>query len=132
MPPRDLILRTRLFALAVRNFCKALPFTDESREAAGQLRRAANSVRSNYRASKKARSRAEFETKLGTTSEEADEAVNWLEYLGDTGIKHDPGLLQVAQALARIFAAAVKTARRNTEELKRHAKRRPTDDSSPT
>ena len=58
-----------------------LPATKEAQEAASQLRRAANAVRSNYRAARKGRSRAEFEAKLGTVWEEADECVDWLEYL---------------------------------------------------
>ena len=78
MPPRDLHERTRLFAIAVVKFCRALPQTDEAREAAGQLRRAANAVRSNYRAARRGRSRAEFQAKLGTVFEEADECAGWL------------------------------------------------------
>ncbi|MGH9257821.1 MAG: four helix bundle protein [Vicinamibacterales bacterium] len=66
MAPRDLLERTRLFALSVLTFCRRLPSTQEAQEAAGQLRRAANSLRSNYRAARKGRSRAEFQAKLGT------------------------------------------------------------------
>jgi len=116
--PRDLRERTRLFALAVRNFCRRLPSTPEAKEAAAQLRRAANSVRSNYRASRKGRSRAEFEAKLGTVAEEADECVDWLEYLRDTKIRHDEALLDEADQLTRIFVTAVKTAKKNTNRLK--------------
>ena len=118
MPPRDLVQRTRLFALAVVAFCRRLPATPEAREAAGQLRRAANSVRSNYRAARRGRSRAEFQAKLGTVFEEADECVDCLEYLHDAGIQRDPALLQEAKELASIFARSVKTARENTERLK--------------
>ena len=96
MPPVDLLLRTRAFSLAVLEFCRTLPHTDEAREAAGQLRRAASGLRSNYRAARKGRSRKEFTAKLGIASEEADESVDWLEYLRDGCIKHDPGLLQEA------------------------------------
>ena len=119
MPPHDLIERTRLFALAVLKFCRGLPLIDEAREAGGQLRRAANSVRSNYRAARKGRSRAEFAAKLGLTCEEADECVDWLEYLRDGRIKEDQTLLQEAQELAKIFAKAVKTSRINTSQIKR-------------
>jgi hypothetical protein len=38
MPPRDLIIRTRQFALAVVRFCRTLPNTAEATEAASQLR----------------------------------------------------------------------------------------------
>jgi four helix bundle protein len=107
-----------LFSLAVRAFCRRLPKTDEAQEAAGQLRRSANSVRWNYRATRRGRSRAEFQAKLGTVFEEADECAGWLEYLRDTGIRHDPVLVEEAQALAKIFAKSVKTARENTRRLK--------------
>lgn len=115
MAPADLLLRTRAFSLAVLEFCRTLPHTDEAREAAGQLRRAANGLRSNYRAARKGRSRKEFAAKLGTASEEADESVDWLEYLRDGRIKHDPALLQEATELAKIMATAYRTSKRNNE-----------------
>ena len=119
MPPRELLDRTRQFALSVSRFCRTLPHTDEAREAARQLRRAANSVRSNYRASRKGRSRAEFEAKLGIVSEESDECVDWLEYIHDLKIANHPGLLQEARELAKIFTTALKTARHNTERMRK-------------
>jgi four helix bundle protein len=119
MPPRDIRERTRLFALAVVAFCRRLPQADEARDAARQLRRAANSVRSNYRASRKGRSRAEFESKLGTAAEEADECLDWLEYLRDARIRHDAALIQEAHEIASILAASVKTARSNSPRLKK-------------
>jgi len=85
MAPADLLLRTRAFSLAVLEFCRTLPHTDEAREAAGQVRRAANGLRSNYRAARKGR------------------------------IKHDPALLQEATELAKILATAYRTSRRNNE-----------------
>ncbi len=109
----DLAERTRLFALSVVSFCRALPESKEAQEAAGQLRRAANAMRANYRAARRARSRAEFRAKLGIVFEEADESADWIRYFRDTGIRHDPALLQEAEELARIFAAAVRTARRD-------------------
>jgi four helix bundle protein len=115
MPPWDLIERTRLFALAVRKFCRQLPDNDEAREAARQLRRAANSTRSNYRAGRKSGSRKAFRAKLQIAREESDECVDWLQYLQDSRIRHDPALLQEARELASILSAAVKTARRNSE-----------------
>ena len=118
MPPRELLDRTRQFSLSVSRFCRTFPWTDEAREAARQLRRAANSVRSNYRASRKGRSRAEFEAKLGIVWEEADECVDWLEYIHDLKIANRPELLQEARELAKIFTKALKTARQNTERLR--------------
>ena len=118
MAPRDLFERTRLFALSVLTFCRRLPETCEAQEAAEQLRRAANSVRSNYRAARKGRSRAEFQAKLGTVSEEADECLDWLEYFRDAGIRDDPALIEEARELAKVFATSVRTARANTNRMK--------------
>jgi four helix bundle protein len=84
-----------------------------------QLRNSANSVRSNYRAARKGRSRAEFESKLHIAFEEADECVDWLEYLRDGKIHEEPALLQEAKELAAILAAADKTARKNSARMKR-------------
>ena len=117
MPPRDLVERTRLFALAIILFCRKLPRTPEAQETASQLRRSARAVRNNYRAARRGRSRAEFQAKLGTVFEEADECVDWLEDLRDTGISHDTALLQEARELASIFAKALRTARANTRRL---------------
>ena len=118
MPPRDLQERTRLFAHAVVNFCRALPKTDEAQEEARQLRRAATSMRRNYRAARRGRSRAEFEAKLGIVFEESDECVDCLEALRDTGIKQDDALIQEARELASIFGKSVSTARKNTRRRK--------------
>jgi len=118
MPPHDLIERTRLFALAVLALCRKIPQTAEAQEAASQLRKAANSVRSNYRSARRGRSRAEFQSKLHVAFEEADECVDWLEYLRDGAIVDNPALLQEARELASILAAAVRTARQNTARVK--------------
>ncbi len=118
MPPRDLVERTRLFALAVVQFCRTLPRTDEAQETSGHLRRAANATRSNYRASRRGRSRAEFQSKLQIAFEEADECEDCLEFLRDARIATDPALLQEAHEIACILGAAVKTARENTARQK--------------
>jgi four helix bundle protein len=112
MPSWDLVERTRVFALDVLSFCRRLPPTNESRDAGRQLLRAATSVRSNYRSARRSRSRAEFRSKLHVAFEEADECVDWLEYLRDAGIQHDTTLVAEAQQIARILAAAVRSARR--------------------
>ena len=118
MPPRDLITRTELFSLAVFRFCRQLPKTKEAQEPADQLRRAANGMRLNYRAARRGRSHAEFKAKLGVVFEEADEAADCLRYFRDTGMRHDPALVQEGEELARIFAASVRTARKNSRRWK--------------
>jgi four helix bundle protein len=100
-------------------FCRQLPDTPEAEEVARQLRRAARAVRNNYRAARRGRSRAEFQAKLGTVFEEADECVDWLEDLRDAGIALNAALLREAEELASIFAVAVRTARANSQRLKK-------------
>jgi four helix bundle protein len=111
MPPWDLLERTRLFALDVLAFCRRLPPTSEAQDAGRHLLRAATSARSNYRAARRSRSRAEFRSKLHIAFEEADESVDWLEFLRDGKIQHDPALMREALEIARILSAADQTAR---------------------
>jgi hypothetical protein len=69
-------------------------------------------------AARRGRSRAEFDAKLGTVFEEADECVDCLESLRDLRIKTDVELIQEARELASIFAKSVSTARKNTRRSK--------------
>ena len=117
-----LLERTRRFALRVLAFGRKTPDTEEAKEATKQLRKAANSVRSNYRAARKGRSRGEFESKLHIAFEEADECVDWLQYMKDTKLLEDAALLQEAKEVAAILGAAVRTAKRNSARMKKVAK----------
>ena len=79
-----------------------------------QVLRAGTSVAANYRAVCRARSRAEFVSKMGVVVEEADETVFWLEILVETGIVprvRMENLLAEANELLAIFAASYWTAR---------------------
>jgi four helix bundle protein len=117
MTESELIDRTKKLALRVMNVVRALPKTAEGRVIADQLMRSGTSVRANYRAACKARSHAEFISKLGTVEEEAHETASWLELLIDGGVisqKRLQPLLLEARELVAIFAASRKTAARNT------------------
>jgi four helix bundle protein len=116
--PSDLIDRTRLFSNAVVRFCRTLPKTDEAQEVARQLRRAARSVRSNYRAARNSRSRAEFAARLGVVLEEADEAGDWLDDLAENGIATNPALRQEALELTRIFQKSLSTTHEHNRRLR--------------
>ena len=118
MPPRDLLNGHGSSRWPFWFSVESSP-THEAQEAIVQLRKSANSVRSNYRAARKGRSRAEFESKLHIAFEEADECVDWLEYSRDGKIQEDPALLQEAKELAAILGAADRTARKNTARIKR-------------
>ena len=66
----------------------------------------------NYRAARRARSRAEFISKLGLAVEEIDESSGWLEFMRDGGLANDPALLSEAEQLCKIFSTALLNARR--------------------
>jgi four helix bundle protein len=79
-----------------------------------QLLRSGTAVAANYRASCRARSRAEWVAKIGVVVEEADEVVFWLEMLSDCEIVPAiklSGLLKEAQEVTAIFTASQRTAR---------------------
>jgi four helix bundle protein len=87
MTAEEFKTRTKKFGLRVIRLVDALPARRRSAQVIGdQLLRAATSVGANYRAACRARSPAEFRSKLGVVEEEADEAVYWLEVLGDAGL----------------------------------------------
>lgn len=66
--------RTKSFTLRIMRMIRTLPSSPESRMITHQLLRSGTSVAANYRAVCRARSRAEFLSKLGVVIEEADES----------------------------------------------------------
>lgn len=81
MTEDDLKKRTKQFALRILKLVAALPKTVAGRTIGGQLARSGTSVAANYRAACRARSKAEFISRLGVVEEEADESAFWLEMI---------------------------------------------------
>jgi four helix bundle protein len=112
--PEQLRDRTKAFAIRIVGLFRSLPKSDEARIMGKQLLRAGTSVAANYRAVCRARSRAEFISKIGVAVEEADETVFWLEILVETGViprVRMEELLAEANELLAILAASQRTAR---------------------
>ena len=86
MNPEDMKKRTMEYALRVVRLVGSLPKDPVSRHIGGQLLRAGTSVPANYRAACRARSKAEFVSRMGIVEEEADEALFWMEFLIAAGI----------------------------------------------
>jgi four helix bundle protein len=78
--------------------------------------RSGTSVGANYRAACRAKSRADFISKMGTVEEECDETMYWMELLVESG-QLKPArvacLMKEADELLRIVIASTQTARRN-------------------
>ena len=116
MTRKQLEARSMAFAVAVEGLCEELRKKPVAWNTAGQLLDASTSMAANYRATSRARSRAEWISKLGTVAEEADEPVHWLEFVLASKLatlqRVEPLLLE-AKALRAIFAASYATSRRN-------------------
>jgi four helix bundle protein len=113
MTERELLERTKQFALRIFKLVGALPQTIQGRAVAAQLIRSGTSVAANYRAACRARSKPEFVAKLGVVEEEADESAFWLELIIETGLLN-PGkvtpLLAEAGEIVAMMASSKKTA----------------------
>jgi four helix bundle protein len=108
--------RTMNFAVQVMKYFIKLPKTDEARVPGKQLLRAGTSVGANYRAVCRAKSDADFISKMGTVVEEADESAFWLELMETAGICSSAAIQPLkteANELLRIFSTSLNTAKRN-------------------
>ena len=86
MTERELLQRTKQFALRIFDLVDALLQTIQGRAVAAQLIRTGTSVAANYRAACPPRSKPEFVAKLGVVEEEADESAFWLELIVETNL----------------------------------------------
>ncbi len=109
--PEDLKPRTKRFALRVIRMFAALPRTDVARIIGRQALRSGTSVGANYREGCRARSSAEFVSKLGDCLKELEETSYWLELLVDSGTissRKMAALLQETDELLAIFTTISK------------------------
>jgi four helix bundle protein len=104
--------RTKEFALRSIKLFQALPKTDEAGIIGKQYIRAATSVAANYRAACRARSKAEFHSKMSIVVEEADESIFWLEILAEAGIVSQKNIEALLKEINEILAVMSKA--RNT------------------
>lgn len=105
-------LRTKKLVVDVIIYCKSLPKSEESFIIKKQLIRSATSVAANYRAVCRARSDAEFFSKLSIVVEEADETVFWFEIIQEAEIlnnKQTVTLFNEATEILKIVAKSRKT-----------------------
>jgi four helix bundle protein len=117
----ELKRRTKQFGLRIIRLYRALPRNGEAQVIGRQLLRSGTSVGANYRAVCRARSSAEFVSKLGVVVEEADESLYWLEMLLDSGTvapNRLSALMKEADELISIFVAGRQTARQSLAKSK--------------
>src|SRR5450432_3191309 len=107
----DLRARTKRFALSIIQLSTKLPTTDEINVMRRQLLRSATSVAAHYREACRARSNAEFVSKMEGGLQELDESQLWIELLVES--KHcdwplTRELLNETNELISIFVTIVR------------------------
>ena len=111
---KDLVARTKKFARRIIRLYCALPKETVAQVLGKQALRSGTSVGANYREANRARSKAEFVSKIGDCLKETDETVYWLELLTDEKVVVQTRLaplLQEANELVAIFVTISKRAR---------------------
>jgi four helix bundle protein len=113
---RDLRERTKAFALRIIRLSSSLPNVGAARVIGRQVLRSGTSAGANYREACRARSVAEFVSKLESGLQELEETSYWLEVFADGEIvpaKRLADLLHEAGELIAILASSAMTAKKN-------------------
>ena len=113
---RDLRKRTKLFALRMIKLYASLPKSTTAQILGKQAVRSGTSVGAHYREAKRARSTAEFISKVEVALQELDETIYWLELLCESEIVAEVrliGLKDEAEQLMKILVTSAKTAKKN-------------------
>ena len=111
---KDLKSRTKEFALRVIRLYSALPKSTEAQVIGKQLLRSGTSVGAHYREGTRARSDAEFISKIEGGMQELEESSYWMELLVEASIVPNERLaplLDEANQLAAILTTCVKNAK---------------------
>ena len=116
MNQEELKGRTKQFALGIIRFTESLRRTRTADVLGRQLLRSGTSVGANYRSACRARSFADFISKMGIVEEEVDESMYWMELLIEAEVVEATKtefLMKEAKELLAITIASIKTARKN-------------------
>jgi len=107
----DLADRTKAFALQIVRLFSTLPLKTEAQVLGKQVLRSGTSVGANYREARRARSTAEFISKMGDCLKELDESAYWLELLSESALAPAERLAPLqdeCNQLTAIFTTIVK------------------------
>lgn len=115
--PRDLKLRTKSFALRIIRLFGALPKTTEAQVIGKQVLRSGTSVGAHYREAVRARSTAEFVSKIEGGLAELEETGYWLELLAESGIVPEARLTEILSETNELTAILV-TCAKNSKSRK--------------
>src|SRR5687768_7227771 len=111
LQPENLRTRTKKYALRVLRLFVLLPKTTEAQTLGKQLLRSGTSVGAHYREANRAKSNADFISKIEGGLQELDESDYWLELLAEGGIVESEtvrDLRDETNELISIFVTLVK------------------------
>lgn len=117
-PRGDLLERTKAFAIRVVKLFRALSKTDAAAQVIGkQVLRSGTSVGAQYREATRARSRAEFISKVESSLQELEETRYWFEILVETEMvtrQKLQALMTEAAEISAMLTASVRTSKRHS------------------
>ena len=109
---RDLRERTKKFALRVIKLYSSLPRRGDAQILGGQILKSGTSVGAHYREACRAKSNADFVSKIEGALQELDETAYWLELIGQSEIlpmKRLESLILETEELMAILVTIVKS-----------------------
>jgi four helix bundle protein len=112
----DLRRRTKSFALRIIKLYGALPKSTEAQVIGKQLLRSGTSIGAHYREAVRARSKAEYISKVGGGLQELEESIYWMELLTDAALiasQNLDSLIAEANELIAIFVTLANRAKLN-------------------
>jgi len=118
----ELKARTMAFALRVVRLYAALPKTTEAQVIGKQLLRSGTSVGAHYREATRARSTAEFVSKIEVGLQELEETAYWIELLVESDILASSRLTDLqaeVEELTAILVTCVKNAKAKASRLEK-------------
>ncbi len=111
----DIAERLLDFGARIMNLCENLPKTLSGRHVAKQMLRCGTSAGANFEEARGGESRADFTHKLGVSWKETRETLYWLRLAERAKLTRPnllQGLIREADALSRILAKSIQTAKR--------------------
>ena len=103
----DLRSRTKAFALRIIKLYESLPRSGSAHILSHQLLRSGTSVGANFREAHRARSNAEFISKIGDSLKEREETAYWLELFADSGAVKAAKLSAVLDETSQLTAILI-------------------------
>lgn len=122
---QDLRVRTKGFALQIIRLYTGLPKSTEAQVLGKQVLRCGTSVGAQYREAQRAKSNADFISKIEGSLQELDETGYWLELLAESHIvpaENIVGLRKETDELTAIFVTIVTRMKKRMKDEKRRMK----------